>query len=204
MHLLIISQLYQRRQPRSQLVQSSPRRLTAERGDLSKEGGSEADGAGRERGRRLLYETGVVDLAKALDPGGKPPQGRARDSVVLSIRPPSWPVCVYKVNEPYRRSHSSLWTYQSCLCLRCPVLCAAPHSVPPPPPATRTGLSRRPLSIVPASVSVAGFVVVGVTFCLPPFRVRCSSPFQASHLLSSLVLPSGTTSGHPRSHHCVA
>jgi hypothetical protein len=95
MHLLIISQLYQRRQPRSQLVQSSPRRLTAERGDLSKEEGSEADGAGRERGRRSLYETGVVDLAKALDPGGKPPQGRARDSVVLSIRPPSRPVCVY-------------------------------------------------------------------------------------------------------------
>ena len=38
---------------------------------------------------------GWGDLAKALDPGGKPPQGRARDSVVLSIRPPSWPVCVY-------------------------------------------------------------------------------------------------------------
>ena len=86
MHLLIISQLYQRRQPRSQLAQSSPRRLTAERGDLSKEGGSEADGAGRERGRRLLYETGVVDLvAKAFDPEEKPPQGRARDGIVFVL-----------------------------------------------------------------------------------------------------------------------
>ena len=39
MHSLIISQLYQRRQPRFQLVQSSARRLTAKRGDLSKDGG---------------------------------------------------------------------------------------------------------------------------------------------------------------------
>ena len=62
-----------------------------------------------------------------------------------------------------------------------PVLCTAPHSIPPPPPPTCTGLSRRPHSILPVSVSVAGFVVVGVLFCLLPFWVRCSS-------LSCLVL----------------
>ena len=61
------------------------------------------------------------------------------------------------------------------------------HSPYQPPPPTRTGLSRRTLYMVPASV--AGVAVVGVLLCLP-----CVHHHQASLFLSPLpflVLPFG-------------
>ena len=78
--------------------------------------------------------------------------------------------------------------------LRCPVLCAAPQSTPPPPP-TRTGLSRRALQIV-VPAPVAGYVVVGVLLFASPSGFVAPSCIieQASLLLplSSFVLPFGT------------
>ena len=122
-------------------------------------------------------------LAKALCLGKKTPEARARDGIVLSIRPAC--CCVYvhwgkMARRVTKRHRSHSFCGPVCGPPTTPVvvvvsplsvfnLCAAHTQYHTQYPPTRTGLSRRPLSIVPASVA-------GSWWWVPPLRsgVRCS------------------------------
>ena len=87
-------------------------------------------------------------LAKALDPRRKPPEGRARDGIVLSIMPASKAcLCVLddggkmarKVNKRHHIAAAAVFvdpTQSQGLLVSsvAQVLCAAPHSIPHPIP----------------------------------------------------------------------
>ena len=119
-------------------------------------------------------------LAKALGLGNKTPEACATDGIVLSIMPAC--CCVYvhwgkmarKVNKRHHLAAPTVFVDPCVDPSTSPVvvvvsplsvvLCAAHTQCHTQYPPTRTGLSRRPLSIVPASV--AGFVVVGASASL--------------------------------------
>jgi len=120
------------------------------------------------------------DLAKALDPGGKPPQSRARDGIVLSIRP----VCVYMQQETRLHvrstSHIAAATvvcgpHQSCLCLRCPSLVCG-TTLNTTTTATHTYRFVTSPSFNCAGVGVCGWLRGGGGL---PFWVRCSMHHRA-------------------------
>jgi hypothetical protein len=106
-------------------------------------------------------------LAKALCLGKKTPEARARDGIVLSIRPAC--CCVYvhwgkMARRVTKRHRSHSFCGPVCGPPTTPVvvvvsplsvfnLCAAHTQYHTQYPPTRTGLSRRSLSIVPASVA---------------------------------------------------
>jgi len=156
---------------------------------------------------------GQGPLAKALGLGRKPPEARARDDIVLSIMPAG--CCVYvhwgkMAREVNKRHHLAaaavlytgpLHEFFACVSLVRSLVCGRTLNFQTQYPPTRTGLSRRPLAIVPASL--AGFVVVGASASLWGSLLH-ASPSSTACLLPLLVLPFGTLgSGHPRSHHSV-
>jgi hypothetical protein len=120
------------------------------------------------------------NYCKYLKPGGKPPEGRAIDGIMLLVMPASMFMFIglrRHDNQPYGRSQSFWWTRgcgpttsQSWVLVSL-VLCAALHSIPPPPhPPVQ--VCHVALVLAPATVSVSGFVVVDVGFA---FLLLCSS-----------------------------
>ena len=154
-------------------------------------------------------------LAKALGLGGKPPEARARDDIVLSIMLACCCVYVYwgkMAREANKRHHlaaaavlwTRVWTPPLVFLLVSPlsvVLCAAQHSIPHPIP---THPYRFVTSPSCNCAGVFGWFRGGG--CLR-FALGFVAPLSSSStacLLPLLVLPFGTLgSGHPRSHHSV-